>query len=31
MKCPICHSTSYKKGYCRKCGYTNKLKKDIKL
>jgi len=31
MKCPVCQSSRYKKGYCRKCGYTNKLQKDIKI
>ncbi len=23
MKCPVCESTRYKEGSCRKCGYVN--------
>ena len=29
--CPICNSSRYNNGYCKKCGYWNKDNKDIIL
>jgi len=23
MKCPVCNSSKYKRGYCRKCGFRS--------